>query len=99
MAIFVIESYSQLEFVFQTFIWFKLYPCVVTISFEILEKSKLQIWDPKIKINKIPVSIAKLYFNVLVEKNLIWRSAVPPPEAKIDGLLGHHPIAFTAALC
>ena len=43
--------------------------------------------------------MAKLCSKVLVEKNLILRSAVPPPEAKIEGLLGHHPMALTAALC
>lgn len=34
-----------------------------------------------------------------VEKNLICLSAVPPPEASNEGLLGHQPIALTAALC
>jgi hypothetical protein len=51
------------------------------------------------KKEELPVSIAKLCYNVFVEKNLIFLSAVPPPDARIEGLLGHHPIAFTAALC
>lgn len=41
----------------------------------------------------------KDYFSVLSEKNLRHLSTVPPPEAKIDGLLGHHPMALTAAVC
>lgn len=48
---------------------------------------------------KIPVSIANVWSRDWVEKNLMWRSAVPPPEAKTEGLLGHHPMALTAALC
>ena len=47
----------------------------------------------------VPVSIAKLCYKVLVEKKRMCLSAVPPPDANIDGLLGHHPMAFTAALC
>lgn len=49
--------------------------------------------------NNVPVSMQWLCFRVWVEKNRIWRSAVPPPDANSDGLLGHQPIAFTAALC
>lgn len=45
------------------------------------------------------MSIAKLCSKVFVEKNRMLRSAVPPPEAKIEGLLGHQPTALTAALC
>ena len=40
----------------------------------------------------------KFCAQVWVEKKRMWRSAVPPPEASIEGLLGHHPMAFTAAL-
>ena len=47
---------------------------------------------------EIPVSMLKFWERVWVEKNLICLSAVPPPEARVEGLLGHHPIAFTAAL-
>lgn len=65
---------------------------------EILENAKLQTWDPKLE-NKLPVSMLWFCFNVCVEKNLIFLSAVPPPEASSEGLLGHQPIAFTAALC
>jgi hypothetical protein len=38
-------------------------------------------------------------FSVLSEKNLKHLSKVPPPETKIEGLLGQNPMAFTAALC
>ena len=98
VVVFCTERLSQLSVVFQRLIWFKLYPWVVIISLEILEKTKLQTWEPKIK-NYLPVSMQWFCFRVLVEKNLICLSAVPPPEASKDGLLGHHPIAFTAALC
>lgn len=36
----------QFPLVFHRLIWFKLYPWVVTISFEILENTRLHIWDP-----------------------------------------------------
>ena len=36
---------------------------------------------------------------VFVEKKRMCLSAVPPPEARTEGLLGHQPIALTAALC
>ncbi len=41
----------------------------------------------------------KFWLRVCVEKNLMCLSAVPPPEARIEGFFGHQPIAFTAALC
>lgn len=47
----------------------------------------------------LPVSMLKFWAREWVEKNLMCLSAVPPPEARVPGLLGHHPMALTAALC
>ena len=47
----------------------------------------------------VPVSMLKFWARECVEKNLMCLSAVPPPEARVPGLLGHHPMALTAALC
>lgn len=52
---------------------------------------RLQIWEP--------VSRWYVYWRVLIEKNRICLSAVPPPEAKIEGFWSFHPIALTAAVC
>lgn len=47
----------------------------------------------------LPVSTWKDYFRLLMEKNRMHLSIVPPPEAKIEGLPGHQPMALTAAVC
>ena len=44
------------------------------------------------------MSIEKFWLRVWVEKKRMCLSAVPPPEARVEGLLGHHPMALTAAL-
>ncbi len=36
----------QLELLLQRLIWLRLYPWVVIISLEILEKTRLHIWEP-----------------------------------------------------
>ena len=51
-------------------------------------------------LNKIvPVSMLKVWESDCIEKNRMCLSAVPPPDARVPGLLGHQPIALTAALC
>ena len=54
---------------FHTFIWFRLYPCVVTISFDIFENSKLQIWEPKIKQKITRIDSETLLESVCREKS------------------------------
>ena len=45
------------------------------------------------------MSMLNVCYSDCIEKKRMCRSAVPPPDARVPGLLGHHPIAFTAALC
>lgn len=60
-------------------------------SLTFLENIKLQTYDP--------VSIQSNYWVVKVLKNLMVRSAVPPPEANKPCLCGDQAIALTAAWC
>lgn len=68
-------------------------------SFHLKSLKKLNCILETLKyLNNKPVSMEWFCLRVLVEKKRICLSAVPPPEANNEGLLGHQPIAFTAAL-
>lgn len=84
VAIFLSDGY------FQTTMALSEYPCVLTISFELLLNMRLQTWDP--------VSIELTSVPILVFQNFMQRSAVPPPDASKPLWCGLHAIALTAAL-
>ena len=63
---------------------------MLTSSFRLLLKIKLQTWDPTSTVFTV------VPFNVFL--NLIVLSAVPPPEAKRPCWWGDQAIAFTAAV-
>jgi hypothetical protein len=82
-ATWVIDGY------FHTATWFWLYPCVLTNSFEFFDHAKLQTCDP--------VSISLTHCPFIEFQNRIFRSAVPPPEARMPRWWGDQDMAFTAA--
>ncbi len=84
VAIFYIFGY------FHTFISFREYPCVLTSSFSVLLKIKLQTWEP--------TSTALIVVPLSVFLNRIVRSAVPPPEARRPCWWGDQAMALTAAV-
>ena len=71
--------------------WFWEKPCDDKISFSCGFHSSEQTWEPV----SMELSIAP----VVVFQNLMQRSAVPPPEARVWACHGHQARALTAARC